>query len=91
MKSHLCCRFMISSKINYRKHTLAHPAPVVVTYQRFVHVVSVCFTHLHHLLFCFTQQQNLHQHKKRTFLNKAKAANGYPEDTHTDMGVAAEN
>lgn len=44
----------------------------------------VCFPHLHHLLFCFTQQQNLHQHKQ-TFPNKAKAVNGYPEDTHTDM------
>lgn len=89
MKSHLCCRFMISSKINYRKGTLVHPASAAGTYQRFVHVVSVCFIYLHHLLFCFTQQQNLHQHKDQTFLNKAEAVNGHPEDTPADMEKSA--
>ena len=41
-------------------------------------------TLLHHLLFCFTRQENLCQHKDHTSLNIAKAANGYPEDTHID-------
>lgn len=76
---------MINRKINYSKHTLVHPAPVAQMYQPFVHLVAVSFTHLHHLLFGFTQQQNLHQHKDQTFLNKAKAVDGYPEDTHTHM------
>lgn len=83
MKSHLRCHFMISSKVNYRKHTLVHPAPAAVTYQW--SIVYVCFTHLHHLLFCFTQQQNLHQQEDHAFLNQAKAGLEYPEDTHTHM------